>query len=97
MHIHFSRRATKIVLDNCSNSPRLVDIRSGVNERAVVHNIACFSRGSRSVDRVSDFPSVHRGCHRCILEPVNDKVDVAGEIYRVDAFAPLPTSGVLSG
>jgi hypothetical protein len=97
MHVHFMLLGTNIVVVNCGNSSCLVDIRPGMLERAVAHNIACFGRGSCSVDSVRDHSGVDRGCQRLVLESVHDVLDLACKVYCIVVGTPFPTARFVIG
>lgn len=97
IHVQFIVRLVDIVLDNRSDSARLVDVRPGILERAIGHDIACFSRDGCVVDRVRDFSGVDSGCHRLVSESVHNVLDMACEIYLILGDTPFPPARVLNG
>jgi hypothetical protein len=88
MNIHFVGRGDR---------PCLVDIRPGVLERTIFHDIACFSRSSLSADVVRNLSGVNRGRHRRVPQSVYDVLDLARKIYSVHAAPALcPPGNVLN-
>jgi hypothetical protein len=57
MHSHYHVTTSGAI----SHGSCLVDIRPGVREGAVVHDVACFSRGGLTFDIVRDFSGVNCG------------------------------------
>jgi hypothetical protein len=97
MHIHFAPRVTKSVVADRSDSSCLVDVRPGILERAILHYIACFSRGSRSVDVVRNLSGVDCGCHRRIPQSVHNVFDRAREINSLCTVTPCPPDSIFNG
>jgi len=62
MHIHNHVTTSGAI----SHGSCLVDIRPGVHEGAVVHDVACFSRGGLTFDIVCDFSGVNCSSRRGI-------------------------------
>lgn len=88
MYIHFVGRGDR---------SRFVDVRPGILERAIFYDIACFSRGSRSVDVVRNLSGVDCGCHRRVPQPVHNVFDRAREKNPICAVTPCPPDSIFNG